>query len=339
MSLSFFLCVAVYIVLAVLYCMFIVPICNHSGYGAWCCAALIGSVGLMYAVDRKEKGYGFCALVGAFVAFFVGVVYEGQYEISLMEKGPTIITKFHITKGVVETRPRSSPVYKYYGHFQIGDKKFGEYSYEEKHYLQFKEKLTFKQSWTYVMYNLDCKRPVKLYRYPNPQQKDIDQVHDFAFLDDGKLYSYHDYALKKPDLVYSTVGFTLVYKASCRKYKDADSVVRLYFVDQNYNEQMLWYRLGRNDVFADTLLIYRNLLDNNSYKPTLFVCLPELNTPENRAKIKRYGYIFHHDICSKEEVETQCPRIKEYVDSKLATWFEPRHYNDDPIFALRQTDD
>ena len=46
----------------------------------------------------------------------------------------------------------------------------------------------------------------------------------------------------------------------------------------------------------------------------IYVCLPELNTPENRAKINNYGYIFHHDIYSKEEIETQCPRIKQYVD-------------------------
>lgn len=256
-----------------------------------------------------------------------------------MEKGPTIITKFHITKGVAESG-RYGTNYVYYGHFQIGDKNFGEYfDDKDKYYLKFKEKLKLKKSWTYVMYNLDCTRPVKLYRYPNPKQEDIAKVHDFAFLENDTLFTYHDYALRRPDFVHGTVGFNLVYKASCRRYKDADSVVRLYFVDQNYNEEILWYRLRRNDVFSDTLLVYRNLLDDNSYKPTLYVCLPELNTPENRAKIKRYGYIFHHDICSKEDIETQCHRIKEYVDGKLATWFETRHYNDEPIFALWQTDD
>ena len=43
---------------------------------------------------------------------------------------------------------------------------------------------------------------------------------------------------------------------------------------------------------------------------------PGDNTPENRAKISDYGYIFHYDVYSKQTIETQCPRIKEYVDSK-----------------------
>ena len=336
------LVIAVYIVLAVLYCIFIVPICNHAAYGVWFFAALIGCLGLTNAVEKlKNEGYGFGALIGILLAFFICMVYEGQYEFSLMEKGPTLITKFHITKGRwIEGDRSRSPKFLVYGHFQIGDKKFGEYwPYEEQYYLQYKEKLKFKNSWTYIMYNLDCPRPVKGYRYPNPKQEDIDKIHDFAFMEDGKLYSYHDYALKHPDLVHSTVGFNLIYKARCRWYNAADSVVSLYFIDQNYNEEMLWYRLGRNEVFSDTLLIYRNLLDDNSYKPTLYVCLPELNTPENRAKINKYGYIFHHDICSKEEIETQCPRIKEYVDSKLATSFEIRFYNDEPVFALPQKKD
>ncbi|MBR2887190.1 MAG: hypothetical protein IKB95_03105 [Bacteroidales bacterium] len=44
------------------------------------------------------------------------------------------------------------------------------------------------------------------------------------------------------------------------------------------------------------------------------VCAPEVNTPENRAKISDYGYIFHYDVYSKQEIESQCPRIKEYVE-------------------------
>ena len=330
------LVIVVYIVLAVLYCIFIVPICNHSAYGAWFFAALIGCLGLTNAVERlKNEGYGFGALIGILLAFFICMVYEGQYEISLMEKGPTLITKFHITKGKMVRGYKSSHFYVY-GQFQIGNKTFG---WDDKYYLRYDEKFKFKRNWTYVMYNLDCPRPLKGYKYRDPRQEDIDKIHDFAFMEDGKLYSYHDYALKKPDFVHNYVGFNLVYKARCRWHNAADSIVRLYFVDQNYNEEILWYRLERNEVFSDTMLIYRNLLDDNSYKPTLYACLPELNTPENRAKINKYGYIFDYDIYSKEEIETQCPRIKEYVDSKLATSFEVRFYRDETIFALPQKKD
>ena len=338
MKLSRFLCCAVFVFFAVLYCIFIVPICNHTVYGVWCFIAWILAGVLLFMVfeviitipEKYLNKYFADAwdVVGWVVALMICVSYEGYYDSLRIENGPTIITKYHITK----IKSIKGSRYAIFGYFNIGSRKYkDDFKYSLKSYKP-------KGKWSYIMYLLDCEQPLRYYAI-DPTGKDIAKIHDFAFMEGGTLYSYHDYALKHPDLVHSTVGFNLIYKARCRWYNAADSVVSLYFIDQNYNEEMLWYRLGRNEVFSDTMLIYRNLLDDNSYKPTLYVCLPELNTPENRAKINRYGYIFHHDICSKEDIETQCPRIKEYVDSKLATSFEVRFYNDEPVFALPQKKD
>ena len=54
-----------------------------------------------------------------------------------------------------------------YGQFQIGNKTFG---WDDKYYLRYDEKFKFKRNWTYVMYNLDCPRPLKGYKYRDPRQ-------------------------------------------------------------------------------------------------------------------------------------------------------------------------
>ena len=317
------LVIVVYIVLAVLYCIFIVPICNHAAYGVWFFAALIGCLGLTNAVEKlKNEGYGFGALIGILLAFFICMVYEGQYEISLMEKGPTIITKFHITKGRwIEGDRSRSPKFLVYGHFQIGNKTFGEYSYEKQYYLQYKEKLKFKNSWTYIMYNLDCPRPVKGYRYPNPKQEDIAKIHDFAFMEGDTLYSYHDYALRNPDLVNHYVGFNLVYKACRMQTNLEDSTVMLKFNDVLFQRNTIQVKLDDLIFIPDTFLISHST--QSTLVPDMFrLCDNEINTPSNWAKISNYGYIFHDEIYSKEDIETQCPKITNYIDDyiKNNTW-------------------
>ncbi|MCQ2251447.1 MAG: hypothetical protein MJZ66_10110, partial [Bacteroidales bacterium] len=62
----------------------------------------------------------------------------------------------------------------------------------------------------------------------------------------------------------------------------------------------------------DTFLVFRNI--NENIDDRFIVCAPEVNTPENWAKISDYGYIFHYDVYSKEEIESQCPQIRNYVE-------------------------
>lgn len=68
--------------------------------------------------------------------------------------------------------------------------------------------------------------------------------------------------------------------------------------------------LSDNDV--DTILFYINI--NPDLGIQYEICKPEINTPENWAKITDYGYLFESDIYSKEEVERECPGVKKYVE-------------------------
>ena len=313
MKLSQFLPFTVFIVAAVLYCIYIVPICNHTVHAMWCFVAWLLAGGFLFVVYEKfipipEKYLKYSGealdVVGLVVALLISVFYETYYEGMRIDNGPTLITKYHITK--VKSVKRSG--YASFGYFKIGRQKYkDDYKYSLKSFDKPKGK------WSYIMYLLDCEEPLHWYQ-KDPTENKIALIHDFAFMENGTLFTYHDYALKKPDLVYSYVGFYLVYKASCIWNSTSDSTVNLYCRDKNNKFWVLKYKMNRNDVFADTMLVYKNIADKQFIDYNFYVCLPELNTPENRAKINKYGYIFHHDIYSKEDIETQCPRIKQYVD-------------------------
>ena len=103
-------------------------------------------------------------------------------------------------------------------------------------------------------------------------------------------------------------GCNVVYKAT---YRDNN----LHFVDIYKKSQTVNYYLNTSNYtneMPDTFLVYKNINEkvDNNYK----VCIPEINIPENWAKISDYGYIFDYDIYSQEEVEKECPGIKEYVE-------------------------
>ncbi len=317
MKLSQFLPLTVFIVAAVLYCIFIVPICNHTVHAMWCFVAWLLAVAFLFAVGdkfitipEKYSKYSGGALdaVGLVVALLICFFYEFYYEGVRIDNGPTLIAKYHITKVKSEKRR-----YVSCGYFKIGRQNYMD---DYKYSLQSLSKP--KGKWSYIMYLLDCEEPLHWYQ-KDPTENKIALIHDFAFMENGTLFTYHDYALKKPDLVYSYVGFYLVYKASCSRYSTSDSLVQLCYHDKNDKLWVLKYKMNRNDVFADTMLVYKNIADKQFNDYNFYVCLPELNTPENRAKINKYGYIFHHDIYSKEDIETQCPRIKEYVDA-MRSW-------------------
>ena len=166
-----------------------------------------------------------------------------------------------------------------------------------------------KGSSIYICQTLECKsRIVEEYkdsvRYP--------LINKFAFLDDTTFYTYHDFSLVKPDLVYYQVGYNVLYNAVCDTSAITDSTALLSFTDVVGKGQTVKYSVKGYPSIPDTFLIYRNINENIDSK--WHVCAPEVNTPENRAKISDYGYIFHYDVCSKQEIESQCPRIKDYVE-------------------------
>ena len=138
------------------------------------------------------------------------------------------------------------------------------------------------------------------------------RIYDFAFYEGEDFYTYHDYSLRKPDLVYYKAGFNVLYNAVCDTSAIADSTVLLSFKDVVGKDQIVKYSVKGYHTIPDTFLIYRNV--NEKLDTKWHVCAPEINTPENRAKISDYGYIFHYDICSKQEIESQCPQIKNYVE-------------------------
>jgi len=63
---------------------------------------------------------------------------------------------------------------------------------------------------------------------------------------------------------------------------------------------------------VDTVLVYKNI--NPDLGKKYEICSQKINTPENWDKISDYGYLFENDIYSKEEVEKECPGVKQYVE-------------------------
>ena len=141
---------------------------------------------------------------------------------------------------------------------------------------------------------------------------DIAKFCDFAFIEDDYRYTYHDYSLKQPDLVYYKVGYNVVYKATCDTSDISDNTALFRFSDISGKSHIVEYPIKVVEPVPETLLVYKNI--NEKIDDRILVCAPEVNTPENRAKISDYGYIFHYDVYSKQEIESQCPRIREYVE-------------------------
>lgn len=156
----------------------------------------------------------------------------------------------------------------------------------------------------FVIHPVECSNPVfKEYK----DTTKYSQIYDFAFLDDTTFYTYHDFSLIKPDFVYYQEGFNVVYKATF----DGNY---LHFFDVCEKNRKVKYSINNGSItnVPDTFLVYRNV--NEKINDRFIVCAPEINTPENWSKISDYGYIFHYDIYSKAEIETQCPQIKNYVE-------------------------
>lgn len=172
---------------------------------------------------------------------------------------------------------------------------------------------TEKGSQVYKKFSLECSLTDTLHSINEPVSV-RSQIHGFGFYEGKVFYNYHDYSLKKTDLVYYKVGFNVVYKAipGVVSYDKGIKSTSMCFIDINRKYRTVKYNLYNYPTIPDTFLIYHNV--NEKLDSVWHVCAPEVNTPENRAKISDYGYIFHNDVYSKQEIEFQCPRIKEYVE-------------------------
>ena len=150
-------------------------------------------------------------------------------------------------------------------------------------------------------------------KFRTPDSCNLSKIHDFAFTGPNfEFFTYHDYSLLKPDFVYYKVGFNVIYNAVGGLVDKQDSTLMLCFNDVCGQYQNVKYSVKGYPTIPDTFLIYRNI--NEKIDTQWHICAPEVNTPENRAKISDYGYIFHYDVCSKHEIESQCPRIRDYVE-------------------------
>ena len=127
----------------------------------------------------------------------------------------------------------------------------------------------------------------------------------------GNKYFY--YAKLFPERVFNHFGYEILYKSVPVNVSPTDSTVVLQLKDLQGHDKQLKYRLSNLSSIPDTFLVFKNINDSISTHYT--VCTPEINTPTNWAKIDGYGYLFGYDeVYSKQEIESQCPRIREYVE-------------------------
>lgn len=247
----------------------------------------------------KEHFAGF--IIGPIVSVFITSFMTSDNISKRLIDGPTFICKFNVT-GYDRPKGRSSLVTTL-GYYHIGKSKF-------ENGVSINDKFP-QVEWVYVQYNFVCKTMLHLYR-EKATDEEIDKIRDFAFVENNTLYTYHDYSMLQPDLVYYQVGYNLVYKAIRDNIKTKDSITNIRFIDINGDIQTLTESVKGYTSVPDTFLVFRNI--NENIDDRFIIAAPEVNTPENWAKISDYGFIFHYDVYSKEEIEGQCPQIREYVE-------------------------
>ncbi len=234
-------------------------------------------------------------IIGPIVSVFITSFMTSDNISKRLIDGPTFICKFNVT-GYDRPKGRSSLVTTL-GYYHIGKSKY-------ENGVSINDKFP-QVEWVYVQYNFVCKTMPYLYKEKTTNEE-IEKIRDFAFVENNTLYTYHDYSMLQPDLVYYQVGYNLVYKAV------PDSLDNLRFSDALGKQQITKYEKQNHTSVPDTFLVFRNI--NENIDDRFIVCAPEVNTPENWAKISDYGYIFHYDVYSKEEIESQCQQIRNYVE-------------------------
>lgn len=268
-------------------------------------------VGLsFYLIPKKIREMEYSDLNEAFFIIFIplmslilDVLFLSKLETIHLNDGPSIVKKCKVTK-VYLTHSNHLYIWKtdFVAMFNNDTIKKGTITFQSK-----------KVGNNILCYwNLDCPTNVDIEYYMVKNYTDFELINDFGFIENENLYSYHDYSLKKPDLVYYNVGFNIIYNAVGGLVDKQDSTLMLCFNDVCGQYKNVKYSVKGYKNIPDTFLVYRNV--NEKLDSVWHVCAPEVNTPENRAKISDYGYIFHYDVYSKEEIESQCPQIKNYVE-------------------------
>lgn len=295
---------ALWLIGTTLYCIFIVPICNHMVYSKIATILFFLSILLVpFLIPDNCKAI----IIAPIISVIITSLYSSHYLDMRLKNGPTLVTKFYIANNKLVRKGNlgkgGTLTINVQGYYKIGEQTINNTLVSDHYHTN---------NWEYVKYLLsDC--PSHIYSYKeNPTINDIDIINDFAFLENDSIYTYHNYSFKQPDLVYYQVGFNVLYNAVCDTSSIADSTALLSFNDVCGKNHSVKYSVKGYQNIPDTFLVYRNI--NEKIDTQWHVCAPEVNTPENRAKISDYGYIFHYDVYSRQEIESQCPRIKEYVE-------------------------
>lgn len=266
-------------------------------------------VGLSYYLIPKkirEMEYGdlneaFFIILIPLMSLILDVLFLSKLDTIHLNDGPSIVKKCKVTK-VYLTHSNHLYIWKTDFVAMINNDTI------KKGTITFQSKKVGNNILCY--WNLDCPTNVDIEYYMVKNYTDFDLINDFGFIENENLYSYHDYSLKKPDLVYYNVGFNILHKSYSKIINDTTAY--LYFTQLDNTEKYLSLNIKNYKEIPDTFLVYKNI--NDKFGDKWCVCAPEVNTPENCAKISDYGYIFHYDVYSKEEIESQCPQIKNYVE-------------------------
>ncbi|MCQ2975285.1 MAG: hypothetical protein MJ211_10825 [Bacteroidales bacterium] len=227
--------------------------------------------------------------------------YDNLFFNNKIIVGPSIIKKAYVYKIHYSSNGRGSTSKIPFVSFKIGNKTFERIMDNGDHYKE--------NTYHYIYWNIECAKEKTLGFYNIPNLPYDFKLTDPSFTENGKFYTYHDYSLLKPDLVYYNVGFNIMYKST--KHIVNDSVINLHFAELDGTLRKVSYKPNYDISEIDTFLVFKNI--NEKFEDTWHVCAPDINTPENWAKISDYGYIFHYDIYSRYEIEDSCQQIRNYV--------------------------
>ena len=281
------------IAICFIYCIFfVINICNYDFYKMWDYGFALMTIGLLLHcfIQRNFEEF----LPKLFTLYLFIIIFSCYYKFDFY--------KYH---GLSIVKPAEVIYIKPSGYRSIGWSKV-RFKYHKSYITEKIDGLTKYKKGTkiFVIHPVECSNPVfKEYK----DTTKYSQIYDFAFLDDTTFYTYHDFSLIKPDFVYYQEGFNVVYKATF----DGNY---LHFVDVCEKNRKVKYSVNSYSLanLPDTFLVYKNV--NEKIDDRFMVCAPEINTQENWSKISDYGYIFHYDIYRKEEIESRCPQIKNYVE-------------------------
>jgi hypothetical protein len=237
---------AVWMIATVLYCVFVIPMCEHSTLRTIAMFALLVYTFVRFLCFSESSSWKIVIvpLLSMFGTMFCSVTYKHNR----LESGPTVITQFYITTQETYHISRGRDRIKVIGNYAFGNNKV------EKSFIVDD---ALKCDWTYVWINIDCPKNIELYT-EEPTGEQMLTIRDFAFVEDDTVFTYHDYTLKRPDVVHNTVGINLVYKAWRSQTNLSDSTVTVNFKDVAFRNTEFKVKLDDLAVIPDTFLISHN---------------------------------------------------------------------------------